>query len=330
MPQEGMSGIPAIVNIDINSIYSVVGHSVAKATEWTMPDLVRIINEITEQAVKDGKEGTVVILDDLHLVDNIMQKYLFEFLQNKTLQSFRLHPQAFLMGAMNGKESAGMDGFLSAIIDRLAIYHTTFDKEYWYNNVGHGLHPMIASFTKSANDRYFLGANSVDGSSPSPRSWTELSQFIPAIEEAHQGSDFMEYLKMATEARVGREASIEFMKHAKLFQKFDFETVLNKKQASFTIPDDISDQILMAFIIRYVSTVEEMDYLIEVLNKHKDRRTFISILINEFELIYKNIESITDVGKKKAYNYLIQCITDEKKIDEDLLETFIQCMLDMQ
>ena len=144
-----------------------------------MSDLVRTINIKAEQAVANGKRGLMVLLDDVHLVEPIVQKYLFEFFQNKTLQNFKLHEKAFLVAAMNGKDSAGLENFHSAVINRMAFYFAEFDKEFWYQNIGHTLHPYIASFASGPNDRYFTGANATDGASPSPVSYTHLT--LPTI-----------------------------------------------------------------------------------------------------------------------------------------------------
>jgi hypothetical protein len=133
-----------------------------------------------------------------------------------------------------------------------------------------------------------------------------------------------------TEARVGREATVEFMKHVHLFQKFDFQTVLAKKDPNFNVPDDISDQIIMAFIIRYVESNEDVDYLIDLLNRNKERRTFISIMINEYEIILRNLKDMPESKSKKAFEYLSECMIDESRIDEELFDTIIDGVIDIR
>jgi len=213
LPMEWFSGLPDFATEKMDSFYSIAGSEDVKTTVWTMSDLVRSINVQTELALKQGKKGLVVLLDDIHLVEPMVQKYLFEFFQNKTLQNYRIHEKAFLMGAMNGKDSAGLESFLSAVINRMAIYKSRFDKEFWYKNVGHTLHPYVASFAQGPNDSYFVGANATDGPSPSPRTWTELSKMISKAEIKYGDnfSDVNKSLDMMTEARVGREATVEFM-----------------------------------------------------------------------------------------------------------------------
>ncbi len=331
LPMEWFSGLPDFKTEKMSASYSLDGNEEVKTTIWSMSDLVRSINIQTEQALENGKRGLVVLLDDIHLVEPMVQKYMFEFFQNKTLQNYRIHGQAVMLGAMNSKDSAGLESFLSAVLNRMAIYKAKFDKDYWYKYVGQHLHPYVASFSKSSNDKYFSGANAQDGPSPSPRTWTELSGMVKKAEEVF-GDDHSKLnfnLNIMAEARVGQEAAVEFMKHVKLFQKFDFETVLKKKDPHFEVSGDISDQILTAFIIRYIQSKEDAEYLIQVLNNNKEKRTFISIFINEFDVMYAGVNNMPAGKTKDAISHLGKMIVDDKYIDQDLISIVVQSFLDV-
>ena len=155
MPYEWFSGLPEFEDIQINKDWHEYGMVQSKATSWTISDLIKSINQYTELSIQQGKKGLMVILDDFHLADQITQKYLFEFLQNKTLQNFKLHPQAYLVGAMNNSEADGAEVLFRAVLDRIALYNVEFDLDFWYSKVGHTLHPAIASFIKhEANLKY--------------------------------------------------------------------------------------------------------------------------------------------------------------------------------
>jgi len=331
LPMEWFSGLPDFATEKMDSSYSLEGKEDIRTTVWTMSDLIRSINVKAENALRDGKEGLIVLLDDIHLVEPMVQKYLFEFFQNKTLQNYKIHEKAFLVGAMNGKDSAGLESFLSAVINRMAIYKSKFDKEFWYKNVGGTLHPYIASFASGPNDKYFVGANATDGASPSPRTWTELSQIIVEAEttSGDNRSQMNDIIQILAEARVGREASVEFMKHVKIFQKFDFQSVLSKRDPNFKVPDDISDQILTAFIIRYIQSEEDARYLIDILNNNMERRTFISIFINEFEVMRSGLAKAPDSDVKKAFNKLNDLITSEDEVSDELIDIVVSSLLDI-
>ena len=330
LPMEWFSGLPDFATETFDGSYSNTGETEVRVAEWTMSDLVRTINKKAEQAISEGKEGLMVLLDDLHLVEPMFQKYLFEFFQNKTLQNYKLHPKAFLVGAMNGKDSAGLEGFLSAVINRMAMYHASFDKEYWYSHVGKDLHPYVASFASSSNDKYFNGANQTDSASPSPRSWTELSAFIPLLEE-HSGSNQIlnSALQIATESRVGKEAQVEFMKHVKLFQKFDFKAILKKADPNFKVSGDISDQILTAFIIRYMETKKDAEFIQKLIIGNTHQRTFISILLNEFSVLYVGINELEEGPKKEALKHLANLVTDADLMDDEIIDIVCNAMMDV-
>ncbi len=331
LPMEWFSGLPDFAIETMDAEYSLEGKTEVKTTVWTMSDLVRSINVKTENAIAAGKKGLIVLLDDIHLVEPMVQKYLFEFFQNKTLQNYKIHKQALLVGAMNGKDSAGLESFLSAVINRMALYKAKFDKEFWYKYVGKNLHPYVASFAAGPNDKYFSGANSTDGASPSPRTWTELSGIIPKAEKQARGNlqTLNHLLGIMAEARVGSEAAVEFVKHVKIFQKFDFESVLSKKDPKFKVTDDISDQILMAFIIRYIKSEEDAKYLIEIINNNMDRRTFISIFVQEFDTLYSGIKDMPAGKSKDAFKKLSDMITDADEVDSDLIDIIVEGLMDV-
>jgi len=331
LPMEWFSGLPDFKSEEIKAEWHSEGKTEIRVTEWTMSDLVRSINSKTENAVSAGKRGLMVLLDDVHLVEPIVQKYLFEFFQNKTLQNFKLHEKSYLVAAMNGKDSAGLEGFHSAVINRMAFYFAEFDKDFWYEAVGHSLHPYVASFSQGPNDRYFIGANATDGASPSPRAWTELSAMIPKLESSFSDpSQLNRRLSIVAESRVGHEAAVEFMNHVKIFQKFDFESILKKRDPKFRVSEDISDQILTAFIIRYIRSKEDAEYLKDILNSNHQRRTFISILMNEFVTIFRNITQLQDNKTKEGLNHLSDLLTSEEAIDSELVDLVMDSLLDIQ
>ena len=331
LPMEFFSGLPDFINVTMDPDLHAEGRSEVRGTEWTMSDLVRSINFKTDKAIQEGKKGLMVLLDDLHLVEPMIQKYLFEFFQNKTLQNYRIHKQAYLVAAMNGKDSAGLEDFHSAVINRMAFYFAKFDKEYWYQNVGFQLHPFVASFSSGPNDRYFTGANATDSASPSPRAWTELASIIPKLESnSATNRELNAKLQMVAESRVGHEAAVEFMKHTKLFQKFDFESIYKKKDPKFKVSRDTSDQILTAFIIRYAKSKEDAEYLKTIIENNLDQRTFLSVLMNEFVTLFRNIQEIQDPKTKEAYIHMSNLLTSDTAIDSELMDIVVDSLLDIQ
>jgi len=232
---------------------------------------------------------------------------------------------------MNGSSDAGLEELYSAVLDRIALYNVKFDMEYWYKNVGYKLHPLIASFASSSNEKFFVGANSTDGASPSPRSWTELSKIINIIEKKiPEKNKFKEILKIMTEARVGTEARIEFMKHVTLFMKFNFREVFRKKDPSFKVPADISDQILTSFMIRYMRTKEDADYLYNIISQNTDKSAFISVLTNDFVTLYHNKEEIQEKEKRDSIEYIAELMTSNDELNSVIFAKIAEAFADIQ
>jgi aspartyl aminopeptidase len=61
-----------------------------------------------------------------------------------------------------------------------------------------------------------------------------------------------------------------------------------------------------------------------------DRRTFISIFINEFITIYHNIDQIKDKTQKEAYTYLSEILTSNDEENQDLFNIIVESFSDMQ
>ena len=78
-PMEEFSGLPEFSSMEVPAEYSTEGKTEVKITEWTMSGIIAAINHKTEVALQSGKNGLLVLLDDLHLTEPIIQKYMFEF-----------------------------------------------------------------------------------------------------------------------------------------------------------------------------------------------------------------------------------------------------------
>jgi len=328
LPMEWFSGLPDFNKIKINKDISLIELDEVKVTEWTMSDIVRIIMLKTEHALANGKDGLIILLDDLHLVEPYTQKYLFEFFQNKTLQNFRLPEKAYLVAAMNISSSAGFEGFNEAVLDRMSIYSAKFDRDYWYDKIGATLHPLIASFTKdNSNMNLLLGANEMDTVSPSPRSWTELSTFLEVLEEnARDEDEFLRMTRIASASRVGDEATREFIKHSKLFQKYNFSAKIKKGEV-FEVSDDLTEQILTGFVIRYMNTKKDAKFILDLINANKDKRTFVSTLLNEYNILNTMVNKNQDHPIKEPVEELASLLMDSD--DNELIDLICSSMTDL-
>ncbi len=320
VPYEYLSGLPEFAKTEYEG-------KTVNATEWTLPDIVRSINERTEAAITAGKDGLVVLLDDIHLMEPAAQKYMFEFFQNKTLQNYKLHPRASLVGAMNDSAAAGLEGFYSAILDRISMYFVKFDYAFWYENIGVDLNSIVAAFAKTHEDS-IEGAESKDEVSASPRSYSELSEFFNYLLE-HKGiepnsREFKDKMSWKAISTIGSKETQNLVEFFNSYIKYDFQKILDEKDINYDIPDDHIEQILTAFIIRSVKTKEQVDTVVEILFNNKDKSVFFSTALSEIALLTQTIPKLKDKTRKTTVTYLKKVILAKK--DPEVLAAFVDSM----
>lgn len=320
VPYEYLSGLPEFAKTTYNE-------KTVNATEWTLPDIVRSINEKTEEAIKEGKDGLVVLLDDIHLMEPAAQKYMFEFFQNKTLQNYKIHDRATLVGAMNDSAAAGLEGFYSAILDRISMYFVRFDYDFWYENIGVDLNSIVAAFARTHEDS-IEGAESKDEVSASPRSYSELSDFFNYLLE-HKGIDanspeFKAKMAHKSISTIGTKETQNLTEFFNSYIKYNFQKILDDKDVDYEIPDDHIDQIMTAFIIRSVKTKEQVDTVVEILFNNKDKSVFFSTALSEIALLTQTIPKLKDKARKTTVTYLKKVILGKK--DPEVMAAFVDSM----
>jgi hypothetical protein len=83
-------------------------------------------------------------------------------------------------------------------------------------------------------------------------------------------------------------------------------------------------------MIRYIRSEEDAEYLKDILNNNHQRRTFISVLMNEFVTIYRNIGDIQDSKTKEGLVHLSNLLTSEDAIDSELIDIVMDSLIDIQ
>jgi len=319
VPYEYLSGLPEFTKTTYNN-------KEVNATEWTLPDIIRAANEATEVAIQNGKSGLIVLLDDIHLMEPAAQKYMFEFFQNKTLQNYKLHQRASLVGAMNDSAAAGLEGFYSAVLDRISLYFVKFDYEFWYENIGLHLSPVIAAFAKT-HEALINGAESKDEVSASPRSYSELSGFLNYLLESkgvsQQDASFKASMQSKALGTIGTKATQSLIEFFDSFVKYDFLKILEDKDVEYEVPDDHMAQIVNAFIIRGVTSNTDVDTVIEIMFNNKDKSVFFSTILSEIALSIQEMPKV-DARKKKVLKYLKTQIM--AKNDPEIMSAFMDSM----
>lgn len=310
---EEMSGIPDFRddNIEYESVTGVMNN---KITIWSIPQM---LHEVTKASLNNEK--VLLILDDIHTVNIQIQNYLFALLLDRVLGKYKLPKNVAMIGIMNDSELSGFKGFNAAIIDRMSIYNVEFDFESWYKIIGSSLHPFIAFFLRECYKLkeidMIIGEESRTEKTPTPRSWTELSNFFKILDSNNYKYDIKDIVTIA-ETRVGKDAATKLSMHYGLQQKYD---LINKaiNHEIFSIDkNDVVQQILMAQIIRYINKPNDADYIYDLLIENIDCQIFITTLIEELLIIKLN-------SRKHVYTKLLDIINSSdnetiKKIYDEM------------
>ena len=284
---EEFSGIPEFLDApaEFSKKFSVAGVGGAKFTRWTVPELVANANYKAEKIATQGGKGVIVLFDDIHAADPALERYMFNLFLDKTVGQYKLADNVLVCAAMNDSDEAGFRGFNAAVLDRLAVYPVDFDFDYWYQIMGGNLDHVVAAYLRAHKERA-QGDESVDKVSPSPRSWTELSNFIKFMRSKNVKIT-NEMLKNAARARVGDEVAAELVKFNIIYERFDLESKIKLPADQIEVPSDMVEQIMFANIIRYIDSDEKAKKVIELIKRNIDNNLFIAEIVNEAAVMHK-------------------------------------------
>lgn len=312
---EEFSGIPEFLDapVEFSKKFSVAGVGGAKFTRWTVPELVANANYKAEKIATQGGKGVIVLFDDIHAADPALERYMFNLFLDKTVGQYKLADNVLVCAAMNDSDEAGFRGFNAAVLDRLAVYPVDFDFDYWYQIMGGNLDHVVAAYLRAHKERA-QGDESVDKVSPSPRSWTELSNFIKFMRSKNVKIT-NEKLKNATRARVGDEVAAELVKFNIIYERFDLESKIKLPADQIEVPSDMVEQIMFANIIRYVDSDKKAEKVIELIKKNINNNLFIAEIVNEAAVVHK--------GKKnkhiaKLINFFVE--VDDENINKIIFD----------
>ena len=285
--------------------YSVTSTSNSQATQWSVPQIIETANRLASDISKDG---CILFIDDLHRVNMAVAPYLYGLLGERKLGSFRLDSKVAIMGAMNDSDEAGFSGIDSPIKDRLGILPVPFDFEYWFENFGKQLHFYVASFLKTHATYAQEDESTMIEQFGTPRSWTHLANEF----ELYDLKFLQENASFLAKQKVSKAAANELTKHIAYIEAIDFTAVVKARK-----PIDIKklkplDQILYAYIINYVDTTADAEYVIKLIDSNIDSANFIGFVAGELftkskqadkgKVVTQGAMVLIDKVMKRAYN----------------------------
>jgi len=297
LSSEELSGLPTFTKAPHMNKYSLTNSNNAEATEWTAANLILEANTLAEK----GK-GCVVMLDDLHRLNLSVSPYMYQMLEERALGLYKFADNVALVGSMNTSDEAGFTGLDSPIKDRAVLLQVEFDFDSWYASHGKYLNYLVASFIK-LHTQYIQEQES-----------TGIEQFLTPRSCTYFGNELDLYpkefilanAKDLAEGRMSKTASVAFAKHVEYLNKIDFSGIVKERRLVDIDSLTPIDAILYAYIINYIETKADAEYLVQLIEKNINEASFLGFLSGE---LYTKFE-IRESGKKvtTGVNHLIEAV----------------------
>jgi hypothetical protein len=208
--------------------------------KWSLPEIFNFSNP--ECAPKDyqiGKTPTILFLDDFHLCDKMMQKYMFQLLTYKGLNGYNLPENTVIILAGNRVvDRAGAVAIPAPVCNRLMFVEVKSDVDDWLNNFAlkNNLRNDILTFLYDKGNSFLSGEPLENTAWPSPRAWTYLSYQMDAFEKCNSSLDAKALYVMAS-GLVGDEAAADFITYRELIGQWNFDELRklpsDKRNAKF-------------------------------------------------------------------------------------------------
>ena len=276
---EELSGIPDFISAKHMDKYSTTGTIDSMATKWSVPQIIETANRL---ATEEGKNGCILFIDDLHRVNMAVAPYLYGLLGERKLGSFRLAPSVAIMGAMNDSDEAGFSGIDSPIKDRIGILPVPFDFDYWFENFGKQLHFYIASFLKTHQSYTQEDESTLIEQFATPRSWTHLANEF----ELYDLDFIQQNVSLLAKQKVSKAAANELARHIAYVEAIDFSDKIASREPIAIDKLKPLDQILYAYIINYIDTISDAEYVMSLIDSNIESANFIGFIVGELYTKY--------------------------------------------
>ncbi len=197
----------------------------AEFQKWSKPEFYSEKNLIHSEFKENG---VILFMDDLHLAQKTIQRYLFQLLTNRAIHN-KVLPEKFIMVAAGnrGSDNAGAQPILAPVVNRFYFLDVTSSAADWLNNyaIPKNLRQDVISFMEYYPS--YLSSEPLE-STPwaSPRSWTYLSNMIDQFESEHTQITTSDILVMAS-GHIGLDFATKFEEFRSMYLKWDVDGMLN-------------------------------------------------------------------------------------------------------
>lgn len=208
-----------------------------KTVEWSKPAILNTDNlDYCPPNYEKGKTPVIILFDDFHLCDRVMQKYMFQLLTYKGLNDYRLDDNIAIVLAGNRiTDKAGAMPIPAPVCNRMLFVEVEVDTQDWLVNFAfkNNVRDDVISFIHNKGDVY-LSMNPIESASwASPRAWTYLASQMDSYEKRF-GKISLDVLRVMAVGEVGPEAASEFITYRELFAKWDFDKLSKRNIKELT------------------------------------------------------------------------------------------------
>jgi MoxR-like ATPase len=309
---EELSGIPEFTKAEHLNSYNLHSNRDSLATIWSASQLIYRANTLANDR---SKEGVLLAIDDMHRINMATAPYLYSLLGERKLGEFVLDKRVAIVGAMNDSDEAGFDGIESPIKDRIGILKVNFDFDHWYELIGVKLNPFVASFLKSRPDMVLEIESTDIEQFATPRSWTYLAKEIDYIFLAQEEEFFFENVFMIASQKLSLKASREFAKHVTYIKSLDIENIVRTKKLFNAKSLKVLDQIIYAFMVNYIDTIDNAKYLVKLIKKNIAVENFVGSLLIEAYNRYDRLLNSGNLKKARGLEIFINNILGDNSVD---------------
>ena len=181
--------------------------------------------------------------------------------------------------------------------------------------IGIKLNPFVASFLKAKPD-LVMEMESIDIEQfATPRSWTYLSKEINYIFLAKEEKFFFDNVFMIASQKVSLKASREFAKHTTYIKSLDIEQIVRQRKLFDAKKLKVLDQIIYAFLVNYIDTVDDAKYLVKLIRKNISVENFVGSLLIEAYNRYDSLLLDGRLKKAKGIEAFINNILGDASVD---------------
>lgn len=218
---------------------------------------------IEGEAVPDGFEGWMLLLDEMSSAPKSVQAAAYKLILDRQVGSFNLHDKLVMVAAGNkATDKAIVTQMSTALQSRLIHYELELDFNQWIewaldNDFDHRIigflnfkKELLMDFNPEHSDRTFA----------CPRTWEFLNRLIKdrAVDDSSAAR---------ITGTIGKGAGIEFIAFCKVYKYLPSITDIIANPMTTTVPDETSAQFAVSSMLVRETTPENLPQMITYINR---------------------------------------------------------------